>query len=141
MPRTTSASVVAHSGDFRLRRELWRDDSDHVAPLLVDLDVFADRRGRAEETIFRRGAENAHRRRRFIFRAVEKTAFRDAKMADLQITWLDAVNDGRILLRFGEKFSRSEPFARRAVLNIRNILSNDLIIAERQTRRIFPHFL
>src|SRR5258708_39977879 len=43
----------AHSGNFRLWRQLWRDDPDYVAPLLIELDVFADRRGRAEETVFR----------------------------------------------------------------------------------------
>src|SRR6267154_4674636 len=131
----------AHPGNFRLWSELGRDDPDYPAPLLIELDVFADRRGRAEDTVFRSRAEDAHGSRRFIFRAVEETAFSDAQMADLQITWLHAVNDRSILLRFGEKLSGSEPFAGRAILDIQNILSNDLIIAERQTWRVFPHFL
>src|SRR6267154_802673 len=46
----------AHSGNFRLGRQLWRDGPDYVAPLLIELDVFADRRGRAEGTVFRSGA-------------------------------------------------------------------------------------
>src|SRR5260370_11597554 len=83
----------AHSGNFRLWRQLWPDDPDYVVPLLIELDVFADLRGRAEETVFRSGAEAAHLPCRFIFRAVQKTALRDAKMADLQITWLPAANN------------------------------------------------
>src|SRR6266403_4470337 len=62
-------------------------------------------------------------------------------MADLQITWLHAINNGSVLLRLGEKFPWAESFPRRAILDIGNILSNDLIVAERQARRILPDFL
>src|SRR6266403_5413713 len=62
-------------------------------------------------------------------------------MADLQITWLHAINNRSVLLRLGEKLPWTETFARRAILDIGNILSNDLIVAERQARRILPDFL
>src|SRR5260370_11969299 len=75
-----------------------------------------------------------------MFGAGEKVAVRRAEMDEVQITWLHAVNDRSILLRFGEKLSGSKALARRAILDIRNILSNDLIVAERQTWRVFPHF-
>src|SRR6266567_7980519 len=122
----------AHSGNFGLRRQLRRDYSDHVAPLLVQFDVFADRRARSKETLFRGSAKNAHRRGRGIFQGVEETALHDAQMSDLQVTWLHAVNDGSVLLRLGEQLSGSKPFAWRALVDVENILSNDLIIVERQ---------
>ncbi len=132
--RKVSGVLSAHSRNFGLRSQLRSDDSDHAAPLLVEFDVFADRGDRAKETLSCGSSENAHRRGRGIFRAIEETAFRDAEMADLQITWLSAVNYGSVLLRFWEKFSWSKPFARRAFLDVGNILSNDLIVVERQAR-------
>ena len=83
----------ADAGNLGLRGELWRNNSDDVAPLLIEFDVFADRRRSAKQTVFCGSAEDTHRRRGGILRGVEETALRDAEMADCQVTWLDAIND------------------------------------------------
>ncbi len=62
-------------------------------------------------------------------------------MANLQITRLHAINDGRVLLRLGEKLPRAKSFARSSVLNVGYILSNDLVIAQGQAGRGLPHLL
>ena len=105
-----------------------------MAPLLVEFDIFADRGGSAKQTVFCGGAEDTHRCSRSVLRGVEKAALRDAEMADYQVAWLDAVNDGRVLLRLGKEFSRNESFARGAILNVGHILANDLVIVEGETR-------
>ena len=129
------------SGDLRLRSQLRRNDSDHVAPLFVEFDVFADRRTCAKQAFFSGRPKNADRRSGGIFRAIEKAAFGDAQMADLQITWLNAVNDGSVLLRLWEKLARSKTLAWSSVLNVGDIFSDDLVINESQSRGGFPHLL
>src|SRR6266550_4126686 len=83
----------ADAGNLGLRGKLWRNDSDYMAPLLVEFDVFADRGGSAKQTVFCRSAEDAHGRCGSVLRGLEEAALRDAEMADQQVTGLDAVND------------------------------------------------
>src|SRR5439155_418149 len=89
IPIPPTRSEIVHvlgtdSGNLRLRSQLRRNDSDHVAPLFVELDVFADGRACSKQAFFSGRSKNAHRCSGGIFRAVEKAAFGDAKMADLQ---------------------------------------------------------
>ena len=51
-------------------------------------------------------------------------------MADFEVAGLDAVNDGRVLLRFWQKLRGSEAFARRGALDIADVLANDLVIGQ-----------
>src|SRR6266403_821371 len=81
----------ADAGNLGLRGKLRRNDSDYMAPLLVEFDVFADRGGSAKQTVFCRSAEHTHGRCRSVLRALEEAALRDAQMPDLQVAWLDAV--------------------------------------------------
>ncbi len=116
-------------------------DSNDMAPHFVELYVFSNRLRRAKQTVFRRSAQDAHRSRRSIVGSVEKPPFRYAQMPDFQIARLHAVNDRGVLLRLRKNLRRCEPLARCRVLNARHILPNNLVVAERQARRVFPDLL
>src|SRR5256886_5776558 len=64
-PRSTLfpyTTLFRSSGNLRLRSQLRRNDSDHVAPLFVELDVFADGRACSKQAFFSGRSKNAHRR-------------------------------------------------------------------------------
>ena len=103
-------------------------NANDVAPLVIQLDVFANGGSGAEQAVLSRGAENTDWRRRGIVRLVEEASFGNAEVADFEVIGLDAVYDRSILLRLGQEFAWCKTLPRRPTLNIADVVPNNLII-------------
>ena len=106
-----------------------------MEPLVVELDVFANGVGGAENAVFGAGAEDADGRRGGFLRD-EEAAVDDMQVSDDEIAGIHAIDDGSIELRLGKNLDGLHAFPRGACRDaLYTLVAIVLIVVEGKARR------
>ena len=121
------------------RAELRPRHADHPQPLVVHLDVPADRFFGTEQRRLRAFAEHRHRRGALVLAFVEEAPRREPQVADRNVGRRDAVHRRHIALRLRQHLRRLEALARRRRAHPFHRRADDAVVLERQPWRRAPH--
>src|SRR5205807_9196054 len=115
--------------------ELGANDSNHVEPLLVHLDMLDDGIRLSKQAGFGALSQNGNRGSMGAFALVEKTALHYSQIDNLFIVRPHTVNYRHVMLRLRHHAARSESFAGRPLDQSGNIGLNYTEIAQGEAKR------